>query len=535
MACLQQQRIELQALLREVEAGGGSRVDRALQALGGLDEALRCADIATLELRVAPLAHESTPRELELRLALAQVQAKMQLGLAESGLAAAEELMPKLLSANVPRLAAQGHAQLASLLEATGRLGEAREMYEAALSLSAASGDETQVAMVWIALVHLVGYTEGNHEVGRQLARVAEIALQRVPAREDLALRLRGNVAMLASSEGSLSEAEREFPFVAAGFERLLGQHHPRTLNALHNLGDVLRRRGTLEEARKIWQELLRVQEERFGREHSSTASTLMQLAHDEYQRGQIHDALARYQRVLKIRISALGAQSPQVAAAHTSVGLALSRNGAYGEARQHHQRALAIWTSTLGHEHSNVALALNNLASTEYKAKNLGRARDLYRQAYELRKASLGSEHISVATPLYNLGLVVKELSGNCTEAEPYWREVLALREHSLDPGHPHLAFPLTSIGECLLERGAFAEARPLLERALAIRLEHASAPSIAAETQFALARALWPQLLQRQRARQLAEAALSSLGTEPALAELQREVASWLSKRRR
>jgi len=535
MACLQQQRIDLHAFLQEVEAGGGTRVDRALLVLDGLDEASRCADTATLGPRVGRLAQESSARDLELRQALAQVQAKMQLGLAESGLVAAEELMPKLLSANVPRLAAQGHAQLASLLEAAGRLGEAREMYESALSQSVGSADETQVAIVWIALVHLVGYTQGNLEVGRQLARVAEIALQRVPERDDLVLRLRGNVAMLASSEENLDEAEREFRFVAAGFERLLGQYHPRTLNALHNLGDVLRRRGKLEEARKIWQELLRVQEERFGPQHSSTASTLMQLGHDEYQRGQIHQALARYQRVLKIRISALGAESPQVAAAHTTVGLALSRNGAYDEAREHHQRALAIWTSTLGPEHSNVAIALNNLASTEYKAKNLEQARDLYREAYELRKASLGSEHISVATPLYNLGLVAKELNGNCTEAEPYWREVLSLRERSLDPEHPHLAFPLTSIGECLVERGEVAEARPLLERALAIRLKHASAPSIAAETRFALARALWPQSLQRQRALELAEAALSSLGSEPALAEMQLQVANWLSKRRR
>ena len=533
MACLEEQRIGLQAFLGEVDASNSTSLDRAVQSLDALAHPRECADLATLESRAPSLKPANNSEFIAVRQSIAKVQAKMQLGQASSALALAREEMPAVLATGNTHLIAQAHAQLASLLEEAGNPSEAKTMYETALSEAVAAEDEMLVATVWIGLVHLVGYAQQEHEMARQLVTVAEVALRRVPQNDALALRLRGTVAMLASSEGKLEQAEEGFRAVSMGYEQSLGAFHPRTLNALHNLGDVLRRRGKLEEAREIWLELLRTQEERFGSQHSSVASTLIQLAHDEYQRGLISQALAKYQRALAIRVNALGAQSPKVAASHTTVGLALSAMGDYSAAREHHSKALQIWQSTLGAKHANVAIALNNLASTEFRDGNLDAAEALYKQSYELKKSNLGATHASLAFPLFNLGLVIKERTGDCEQAKLHWQEVLAIREASLGSEHPHLAFPLTSLGECAVEEGDNTLARKLLERALLIRTKHQSSPVVTAETRFALAKALWPERAERGRALELAMAARDALIGQPEQDEFRDRVTQWLSSR--
>tara|TARA_R110002096_G_scaffold435826_2_gene663629 strand:+ start:174415 stop:177390 length:2976 start_codon:yes stop_codon:yes gene_type:complete len=533
MACLEEQRIGLQAFLGEVDASDSSSLDRAVQSLDALAHPRECANLATLESRAPSLKSANNSEFTVVRQNIAKVQAKMQLGQASSALALAQEEMPTVLATGDMHLIAQARTQLASLLEEAGALGEAKTMYETALSEAVAAEDEMLVATVWIGLVHLVGYAQQEHEMARQLVTVAEVALRRVPKHDALALRLRGTVAMLASSEDKLEQAEEGFRAVSKGYEQSLGAFHPRTLNALHNLGDVLRRRGKLEEARGIWLELLRTQEERFGRDHSSVASTLIQLAHDEYQRGLIPQALAKYQRALAIRVHALGPQSPKVAASHTTVGLALSATGDYSAAREHHSKALQIWQSTLGPNHGNVAIALNNLASTEFRDGNLDAAEALYKQSYERKKSNLGATHASVAFPLFNLGLVIKERTGDCEQAKLHWQEVLTIREASLDSEHPHLAFPLTSLGECAVEEGDSTGARKLLERALSIRTKHQSSAVVTAETRFALAKALWPERAERGRALELATTARDALIGQPEQDEFRDRITQWLSSR--
>ncbi len=65
----------------------------------------------------------------------------------------------------------------------------------------------------------------------------------------------------------------------------------------------------------------------------------------------------------------------------------------------------------------------------------------------------------------------------GRYAEAEPLHQRALAIREHALGPDHPHVAISLNNLALLYHAQGRTAEAEPLFQRALAIR-EHALGP---------------------------------------------------------
>ncbi len=533
MACLDRNMIEFQAFVEGVVASETLDLDLALQGSTRLPSPQECANLAILEGKFTTLAQlEKSPQRTSLRRQLAAVKAQMNLGKTNLALQLAERLMPAVRTENVSSLSADAQYLLAQLLEDAGRLDEAKASYEVALPDAVAARDESLVATIWLNLMYLVGYEQKQHALGRELASVAKVAMGRAPDRDTLEFQLHSYLGIIARSEGDYKQAETELLLALEGYERLHGQNHPKTLQVLHNLGDVLQSQGRMQEANEILLQVLSVREEIYGSEHSSVAATLAQLGHYDYQRGNHRQALDRYQKALAIRRSSLGEYSSKVAASHTMVGSALRALGDTAAAREQHEQALSIWKRTLGPKHPRVALALNNLANTYYQEERLAEARTLFEEAYEIKKTSLGSDHPEVATSVFNLGEVVRAQDDSCVEARRYWQEALTIRENALDENHAHLAFPLTSLGACHVEMGTVAKARPMLERALTIRVESATDSVLSAETRFALAQALWPQPASRSRALQLAEVARTAFSATGNHKEQVAEVETWFAE---
>jgi tetratricopeptide (TPR) repeat protein len=85
------------------------------------------------------------------------------------------------------------------------------------------------------------------------------------------------------------------------------------------------------------------------------------------------------------------------------------------------------------------------------------------------LQTKALGLDHPDVATVLRNLGNVLYE-TGDYAGARPLFERALAIREKALGPDHPDVAANLGNLALLLQDTGDYAGARPLLERALAI-----------------------------------------------------------------
>ncbi len=105
-------------------------------------------------------------------------------------------------------------------------------------------------------------------------------------------------------------------------------------------------------------------------------------------------------------------------------------------------------------------------VASRERKRAEIEEARQDARNIEEW----MGADHPTTATFLDQLGWLL-ENEGNYEEARPLFERALAIREKAYGPEHLNTAASLNSLAALLCAKGKYAEARPLYERALAIK----------------------------------------------------------------
>ena len=88
----------------------------------------------------------------------------------------------------------------------------------------------------------------------------------------------------------------------------------------------------------------------------------------------------------------------------------------------------------------------------------------------FDFRQGQLGPEHPDTARSLNNLGLVLWA-QGDFAGARPLYERALAIKEKALRPEHSDTATSLNNLARLLQAQGDLVAARPLHERALAIK----------------------------------------------------------------
>jgi tetratricopeptide (TPR) repeat protein len=140
-----------------------------------------------------------------------------------------------------------------------------------------------------------------------------------------------------------------------------------------------------------------------------------------------------------------------------------------------------------------------------------LAEAETYYRKAIAALKESGDSEHERAGAIYVGMGMTLSEM-GKQDEAIPFFQRTIGPWE-AMKKDHLNLGYPLTGIGVAHLRAGRAARAVAPLERALAIRTNNKGRPQNRADTELALARALWQTGRDRKRAVTLAQAALKRL----------------------
>jgi tetratricopeptide (TPR) repeat protein len=195
-------------------------------------------------------------------------------------------------------------------------------------------------------------------------------------------------------------------------------------------------------------------------------------------------------------------------------------------------EEALALKVRVLGRDHPDVAIAEVNLAVA---LQELGRNQEALahvERGMAIAEKTLGSEHPRVATYLSDRGEILNAL-GRPAEARRSFEGARIIWERELGLDHRNVAYALTGIGRSYLAEEQPASALTPLERALKIREQHESDPTLRAETSFALARALWDTNRNRRRAQALAAAARATY-LEAGAHGKQGEVDEWLATHR-
>lgn len=161
----------------------------------------------------------------------------------------------------------------------------------------------------------------------------------------------------------------------------------------------------------------------------------------------------------------------PLWAAARAQEGEILSSKGAFAEAEK--ASIEAYLEAGRFEQWETAAVAATHLIHTVGAKQARHADGRLWAQHAEMAIALAGGrEELLEARRLNNLA-VVHKASGAYADAMPLFERALAIHENALGPRHPTVANSLSNLAGLHLSKGSHASARALLERALAIRAE--------------------------------------------------------------
>ena len=216
-----------------------------------------------------------------------------------------------------PRVATELN-NLAQLLQATNRLGEAEPLMKRALAI-----DEKSYG----------------------------------PEHPNVAIDL-NNLAQLLQDTNRLGEAEPLMKRALAIDEKSYGPEHPTVAIDLNNLALLLQATNRLGEAEPLMKRALAIDEKSYGPEHPNVARDLNNLAQLLQDTNRLGEAEPLMKRALAIDEKSYGPEHPNVARDLNNLAQLLQDTNRLGEAEPLMKRALAIDEKSYGPEHPNVASA---------------------------------------------------------------------------------------------------------------------------------------------------------------------------------
>jgi tetratricopeptide (TPR) repeat protein/predicted Ser/Thr protein kinase len=532
--CLDERRMELEALVAELSRATANSVVKAVPAAAGLSSLAPCRDASRLA-RLPALPHDRRGVQA-VRGQLSRAEALQAAGSYDDGLTAARVALTAAESLGWPPLVVAARLRVGHLLGLSGKIAEADATLEDAYFQASEIGALEVAATASTLLVYMVGYKESRHAEGRRWWRQAEVLLKQIGAGEGdpLPVLALSNLALVYDSMGAYEDAVALNERALASRERALGADHPTVADSLHNLGTVLDRMGRYEEALHYHERSLAIRERAYGPLHPVVASSLNNLGAVQFSLGAYAQAKALFERALEVAERSLGPDHPTVADYTTNVANAdymmgalaaakpryerslaileklhgpdhpslgdplnnyanlLDMTGERAAARAMYERALAIRERAFGPDHPVVADSLSSLAAGYTAAGEYAEARALNERALAIRERALGPEHAAVAESLHNLA-GIELITGETAKARALYERALAIHEKAGGPEHPDVAYHLTALAEVALAERRPAEAIPLAERAIKIRSRGEIRGGLLAQSNFRLAQALW------------------------------------------
>ena len=184
------------------------------------------------------------------------------------------------------------------------------------------------------------------------------------------------------------------------------------------------------------------------------------------------------------------------------------AQNGRLEQAEKLERQAIALKEESVGPEHPDAAISLDGLGAI---LTELGRPAEGI--AFSDRAIAILSKHADPTDPVLADAIANKATAllalGQHEQALASFERAIAMFSKEADPWSPRLGCALSGIGRTKLALGRHHAAIEPLTRANGIYDRFPGAGTAAAETQLALARALWDGGGDRQRARRLAESA--------------------------
>jgi serine/threonine protein kinase/tetratricopeptide (TPR) repeat protein len=369
MECLDQQRVQMGALVDLFTQADAQVVEKSVQAASSLGSLQTCANAALLKAPVRPPSDPAARAKVdELRKRIAIAKALSEAGKYDQGVTIARAAVDEARGLGYRPVQAEALFRLGSLEDGAGKYKEAEQALVEAAAAAVSGHVDNVAAEAWTRLLQVVGYRQQRVEDARRWELFAEAAVERIGT-EELRADLLVAQAMLLGVEGNHEEALAQERRALTIREKVLGPAHPDTASGLNNIGADLNDLGRNEEA------------------------------------------LTYYRRALAIDEKLLGPQHPVVGDDLTNMGAAAADLGLYEEGEAYAARALAIHEKALGPTHPSLSADLDNLGSVLILLHRSREALPLFGRALEIDEKALGPAHPALVTSLTGMGEALLDL----------------------------------------------------------------------------------------------------------------------------
>ncbi|HEY8210939.1 MAG TPA: serine/threonine-protein kinase [Myxococcaceae bacterium] len=268
---------------------------------------------------------------------------------------------------------------------------------------------------------------------------------------------------------------------------------------------------------------------DRTGGNAEGQADLLVNLGTLHAREGQNAMAATVLESGRRFLTSELGRDDPRTLNATGNLAMVYQRLGRLEEAITLLDETIASTRRRLGPDHPDLRPRYYATALVQIERHDFGSAHKNIDEALRIARKHMGEQNVTVANTL-DIKATIYQEEHRYQDALATYQRSLEIKQQVLAPDDQIVSYSFDGIGQSLLGLGRPEEARPMLEKALAIRGKD---PVDLADTQYALARALWQLGQQKAAALKYGEQALKNYQSA-GKAERAVEVEGWLAKRR-
>jgi tetratricopeptide (TPR) repeat protein len=280
--------------------------------------------------------------------------------------------------------------------------------------------------------------------------------------------RLNQEIAQLSQAgeyERALTVAHRACDLT----REVYGNEHPAVAEALHNLGELHRRKGDHIAAVPVYRQVLEIRRKTLSTEDPAIAESLIDLAMAHEDAGDVTAAIPLYQEALDIRRRVLPAGDRGIADCINNLALAHHRLGKAAVGLPLLREAYDILRKALGSTHPHVATNLSNQAALQQSLGNNAAAKVLLHEALGIRCKISPKQHPVIAQTLLDLAMIHFEMGDHATGLS-LLNEALEVARNA-ESGHPRIASILGKLAALYHKMGDDVTSSRLLHEALHIK----------------------------------------------------------------
>ncbi|KAI4163243.1 MAG: hypothetical protein LQ342_003179 [Letrouitia transgressa] len=270
------------------------------------------------------------------------------------------------------------------------------------------------------------------------------------------------NAAWYAEKRGNVVDAIQLSGIAMKVWEKILGQEHRETLNAMTMVVSAYILGGRWDEAEELGVQVMKTRKKVLDEDHPETISIKGSLALIYWNQGRWKEAGGLNIQLIETEKRVLGEEHPDTLTSISNLSLVYINQGLWKEAEKLNIQVIETKKRVLGEEHPDTLTGINNLASTYWNQGRWKEAEELNIQVIETRKRVLGEEHPNTLTSTSNLSLIYLK-QDRLEEAEELDIQVIEAKKRVLGEEHPDTLASISNLSSIYLNQGRWKEAEEL------------------------------------------------------------------------